>query len=407
MIADGGVAQDATVDVVEVVVEVRCRGCAATATGPELITTCPGCAGHDLELVAGDDLVLESITLADRDAPGPRGAGGGLMCLGIPGELVELADDDTDLATVSVAGVRRKVNVGLLIEDEELGRRRLDPHPRRLRAGQDRRGRGGRRPGDAAQHGPGLRPGARGVRGLLDREGGTVKYVDEFRDGDTARAIGTRIAALAEPGKRYAFMEVCGGHTHTIYKHGLEDHLPESIRLVHGPGCPVCVLPMGRVDDAIAIARDPDVIMTAFGDMMRVPGSDGSFFDAKAEGADIRMVYSPLDALKIARANPDAPRGVHGHRLRDDHPVDGDDDPAGRARGPRELLGVLQPRRRHPADDRDPRLPRPAPRRLHRARARLDDHRLRALPVHRRPSAASRWWSRGSSRWTSCSRSTS
>jgi hydrogenase expression/formation protein HypD len=132
-----------------------------------------------------------------------------------------------------------------------------------------------------------------------------VKYVDEFRDGDTARAIGTRIAALAEPGKRYAFMEVCGGHTHTIYKHGLEDHLPESIRLVHGPGCPVCVLPMGRVDDAIAIARDPDVIMTAFGDMMRVPGSDGSFFDAKAEGADIRMVYSPLDALKIARANPD------------------------------------------------------------------------------------------------------
>jgi hydrogenase expression/formation protein HypD len=100
-------------------------------------------------------------------------------------------------------------------------------------------------------------------------------------------------------------MEVCGGHTHTIYKHGLEDYLPESITLVHGPGCPVCVIPMGRVDDAIFIARQPDVIMTSFGDMMRVPGSHGAFFDATAQGADIRMVYSPLDSLKIARQNPD------------------------------------------------------------------------------------------------------
>ena len=100
-------------------------------------------------------------------------------------------------------------------------------------------------------------------------------------------------------------MEVCGGHTHTIYKHGLEDYLPEAVTLVHGPGCPVCVIPMGRVDDAIAIAVRPEVIMTSFGDMMRVPGSAGSFLDAKAAGADIRMVYSPLDSLKIARQNPD------------------------------------------------------------------------------------------------------
>jgi hydrogenase expression/formation protein HypD len=100
-------------------------------------------------------------------------------------------------------------------------------------------------------------------------------------------------------------MEICGGHTHTIYKHGLEDHLPESISLVHGPGCPVCVIPMGRVDDAIALAEQDDVIMTSFGDMMRVPGGRGSFFDSKAAGADIRMVYSPLDSLKIARKNPD------------------------------------------------------------------------------------------------------
>jgi hydrogenase expression/formation protein HypD len=99
-------------------------------------------------------------------------------------------------------------------------------------------------------------------------------------------------------------MEVCGGHTHTIYKHGLEDYLPEQVTLVHGPGCPVCVIPMGRMDDAIALAGEPDVIMTSFGDMMRVPGSHGSFFDAKARGTDIRMVYSPLDSLKIARSNP-------------------------------------------------------------------------------------------------------
>jgi hydrogenase expression/formation protein HypD len=100
-------------------------------------------------------------------------------------------------------------------------------------------------------------------------------------------------------------MEVCGGHTHTIYKHGLEDYLPETVTLVHGPGCPVCVIPMGRVDDAIALAEQPDVIMTSFGDMLRVPGGNGSFLDAKARGADIRMVYSPLDALKVARDNSD------------------------------------------------------------------------------------------------------
>ncbi|MCX4471481.1 hydrogenase formation protein HypD [Micromonospora sp. NBC_01655] len=132
-----------------------------------------------------------------------------------------------------------------------------------------------------------------------------MRFVDEYRDADKAQALATQIAALCEPGRQYKFMEVCGGHTHTIYKHGIEDYLPESVSLVHGPGCPVCVIPMGRVDDAIAIANEPGVIMTAFGDMMRVPGGSGSFLDAKAAGADIRMVYSPLDALKIARTNPD------------------------------------------------------------------------------------------------------
>lgn len=131
-----------------------------------------------------------------------------------------------------------------------------------------------------------------------------MRFVDEYRDADRARALAARIAARCESGSRYTFMEVCGGHTHTIYKHGLEDHLPPEVNLVHGPGCPVCVIPMGRVDDAIHIAGQPDVIMTSFGDMLRVPGGSGSFLDAKAAGADIRMVYSPLDALKIARGNP-------------------------------------------------------------------------------------------------------
>jgi hydrogenase expression/formation protein HypD len=133
-----------------------------------------------------------------------------------------------------------------------------------------------------------------------------MRFVDEYRDPDLARALSAKIAALAEPGRHYKLMEVCGGHTHAIYRFGVHDFLPETVELVHGPGCPVCVIPMGRVDDGLAIAeRNSDVILTCFGDMMRVPGSNGSFLDGNARGADIRMVYSPLDALRIARENPD------------------------------------------------------------------------------------------------------
>jgi hydrogenase expression/formation protein HypD len=132
-----------------------------------------------------------------------------------------------------------------------------------------------------------------------------VRFVDEFRSGELAARLAEQIAALVEPGRCYKLMEVCGGHTHAIYKHGVEDLLPDEIELVHGPGCPVCVIPMGRQDDAIAIAERPEVIFTTFGDMLRVPSSNGSLLDAKARGADVRMVYSPLDALKLARQNPD------------------------------------------------------------------------------------------------------
>jgi hydrogenase expression/formation protein HypD len=136
-----------------------------------------------------------------------------------------------------------------------------------------------------------------------------MKYVEEFRDSAKARALVKeieRLIAVSGPdGRPIHIMEVCGGHTHSIFRYGLEGMLPESIELVHGPGCPVCVLPMGRVDDCVSIAERDGVIFTTFGDAMRVPGSTKSLLQAKADGADVRMVYSPLDALTIARNNPD------------------------------------------------------------------------------------------------------
>ena len=132
-----------------------------------------------------------------------------------------------------------------------------------------------------------------------------MKYVDEFRDAELIKKTAREIERLTDPDYHYRIMEVCGGHTHSIYRYGLNDILPDNIQLVHGPGCPVCVLPMGRIDDGLSIAEDPRVIFTAFGDMMRVPGANGSPLEHKARGMDVRTVYSPLDALKIARNNPD------------------------------------------------------------------------------------------------------
>lgn len=130
-----------------------------------------------------------------------------------------------------------------------------------------------------------------------------MKFIDEYRQSDLARALADKIAGMtSQPLK---LMEVCGGHTHTIFKYGIEDLLPPNIEMIHGPGCPVCVIPMGRTDDAIMLAQQPGVIFTTYGDAMRVPGSKISLLDAKAAGADVRMVYSPLDALKIAKKNPD------------------------------------------------------------------------------------------------------
>ena len=142
-----------------------------------------------------------------------------------------------------------------------------------------------------------------------------MKYVDEFRDPQKAKALIGEINKLAKeainclPTQRknqpLKLMEVCGGHPHSIFKYGIEEILPETIELIHGPGCPVCVMPKGKLDDAIAIAEHPNVIFTTFGDAMRVPGSKKSLLQVKADGADIRTIYSPIDSLKIAKQNPD------------------------------------------------------------------------------------------------------
>jgi hydrogenase expression/formation protein HypD len=132
-----------------------------------------------------------------------------------------------------------------------------------------------------------------------------MKYVDEYRDPALARGLAAEIASLVTPGEVVRVMEVCGGHTHAIYRHGLEELLPPEVELVHGPGCPVCVIPAGRVDDAIAIAGNDGVTLATFGDMLRVPGGTGSLLEAAARGADVRMVYSPLDALELARRDPE------------------------------------------------------------------------------------------------------
>lgn len=132
-----------------------------------------------------------------------------------------------------------------------------------------------------------------------------MKYVDEYRDGDIARGLAAAIASEASPERDYRFMEFCGGHTHAISRYGVEDLLPANVRMIHGPGCPVCVLPIGRMDDAIKLAMRPEITLCTYGDLMRVPGSHNSSLQkAKAAGADIRMVYSTLDALRIAEAEP-------------------------------------------------------------------------------------------------------
>ncbi|MEJ2117753.1 MAG: hydrogenase formation protein HypD, partial [Alphaproteobacteria bacterium] len=131
-----------------------------------------------------------------------------------------------------------------------------------------------------------------------------MKYIDEFRRHDLALNLASAIAAEAASSREYRFMEFCGGHTHAIFRYGVQDLMPPNVRFVHGPGCPVCVLPVPRIDNAIELASQPGVILATYADMMRVPATKRtSLIKAKAAGADVRMVYSTQDALKIARDN--------------------------------------------------------------------------------------------------------
>ncbi len=132
-----------------------------------------------------------------------------------------------------------------------------------------------------------------------------MKYIEEFRDGDVARRLADRMAREARPDRAYRLMEFCGGHTHALWRYGIVEMLPPPIEMIHGPGCPVCVLPIGRLEQAITLARRPEVTLCTFGDMMRVPARDRrSLLKAKAEGADIRMVYGSADALRFAKDHP-------------------------------------------------------------------------------------------------------
>ena len=166
-----------------------------------------------------------------------------------------------------------------------------------------------------------------------------MKHLDEYRDAETAHRLAAAIhREAANSGRRYRLMEFCGGHTHAIFRYGIEDLLPANIEMVHGPGCPVCVLPTGRLDMAIRLAQRDGVILASYGDMLRVPGSKGqSLMKAKADGADIRMVYSTLDAVKLAEANPRARGHLLRHRLRDHDAADRAGDRGRRQEEPRRI----------------------------------------------------------------------
>ncbi len=211
-----------------------------------------------------------------------------------------------------------------------------------------------------------------------------MRFVDEFRNPELGRALAGEILATVETGRHYKIMEVCGGHTHSIYKYGVDDLLPANVELVHGPGCPVCVIPMGRVDDGIAIAHEPDVIFTCFGDMLRVPGANGTLLDAKAEGADVRMVYSPLDALRIARENPDRPVVFFAIGFETTAPSTALTLKRAKAEGIANFSCMCNHVTIVPPLARAARLARPAPRRVHRARPRGDGGRRAPVRVHPR-----------------------
>jgi hydrogenase expression/formation protein HypD len=227
------------------------------------------------------------------------------VCLAIPGKIIELDAQNPLQAVVDVVGVRRKVDLGLLQDEPPVPGDWVLIHVgfamskiSEAEAADQMQTLTMLGEAEAAMEE------VRGY-GLEDKEVGAMKFVDEFRTPELIGKAGEEIRRLADPSRHYRIMEVCGGHTHAIYRFGLKDLLPSNVELIHGPGCPVCVLPMGRIDDGLALAAQSDFIFAAFGDMMRVPGAHGSPLEYKARGMDVRIVYSPADALKLARSNPE------------------------------------------------------------------------------------------------------
>ena len=206
-----------------------------------------------------------------------------------------------------------------------------------------------------------------------------MKYVDEFRDPELITQTLDEIRRLADPGRIIGSWRCAADIPTRFYRFGLKDVLPPNIELIHGPGCPVCVLPMGRIDDGLALAQRPEMIFAAFGDMMRVPGTKGS--PLEHQGARARCAHRLFAARRpqAGPRQPRPPRHVLRHRVRDNGALDRADPDAREGGRHRELLGVLQPRHHHPGDPRDPRLARYADRRVHRPGARLDRHRLPAI----------------------------
>ena len=315
------------------------------------------------------------------------------MCLGIPGQVDRAARE----ARAPRAGRRERRRPGHQHRPAR-GRapraRRLGAHPRRLRDVEDRRGRGAAGTRGAPADGRASRRAA-GARVLEDHRRGRgcslMRFVDEYRDPAAARALVARITELAGD-DHFKFMEVCGGHTHTIYRHGIEHVLPRHGRAGARPGCPVCVIPMGRVDDAIAVAETPGVIFTSFGDMMRVPGEHAATCSRPRRAAPTCASCTRRSTrLRLAVENARPRRRVLRGRVRDHRAVHRVDAAARHASsGVTNFRGVLQPRDDRAADQGHPRVARPAPRRLPRARARVDGRRATGPTASCPSSTASR-----------------
>ena len=228
-----------------------------------------------------------------------------------------------------------------------------------------------------------------------------MKYLDEYRDPVLAKKLLAEIHRITT--RPWTLMEVCGGQTHTIVKQGIDEALPEGVRMIHGPGCPVCVTPLEQVDKALAIAARPDVIFTSYGDMLRVPGSSTDLLALKARGADVRIVYSPLDALKIALANPDRQVVFFAVGFETTAPGERDGRRRGRTARHRQLQRPRLPCPGAAGDDRPARLAQQPGPGLPGRRSRVRDHGLDRVRAHRRAVPRARSSSPASSPST-CSR---